>query len=136
MSDPRDGCPCPCGRLQGSDARATPGSFAQCCGRWRHTPAPDAESLMRSRYSAFVRVDPKYLLASWHPSTRPPSLDLEAGVRWLGLQVRDHRETGPDRAEVEFVARSKWGGKANRLHETSRFVLEAGQWWYVDGQVR
>ena len=62
---------------------------------------------MRSRYSAFVRGDAAYLLATWHPSTRPASLDLEPGLRWLGLEVRAHRETGPDRAEVEFVARSR-----------------------------
>jgi len=48
------------------------------------------------------------------------------GVRWLGLQVIDHRETGPDCAEVEFVARSRppGGGEAQRLHERSRFVRE------------
>jgi SEC-C motif-containing protein len=90
---------------------------------------------MRSRYSAFVRGDRDHLLASWHPSTRPASLDLEMGVRWLGLQVIDHRETGPDCAEVEFVARSRppGGGEAQRLHERSRFVREDGRWYYLDG---
>jgi SEC-C motif-containing protein len=93
---------------------------------------------MRSRYSAFVRGDPEYLRASWHPSTRPASLELEVGVRWLGLQVRAHRETGPDEAEVEFVARSRphGGSAAYRLHETSRFVREDGRWYYVDGVIR
>ena len=93
---------------------------------------------MRSRYSAFVRGDRDYLLTSWHASTRPASLDLEVGVRWLGLQVRDHRETGPDEAEVEFVARSRphGGSAAYRLHETSRFVREDGRWYYVDGVIR
>jgi SEC-C motif-containing protein len=93
---------------------------------------------MRSRYSAFVRGDREYLLATWHPSTRPASLDLEPGVRWLGLQVRDHRETGPDRAEVEFVARSRptGSGPAHRLHERSRFVREQGRWYYLDGDLR
>jgi len=92
---------------------------------------------MRSRYSAFVRGDTDDLLASWHPSTRPASLELDAGVRWLGLQVREHRETGPNRAEVEFVARSRphAGGSAYRLHETSRFVWEGGRWYYLDGVI-
>ena len=37
-----------------------------------------------------------------------------------------------DHAIVEFVARSKLGGKAERLHETSRFVREGGRWYYVE----
>jgi SEC-C motif-containing protein len=127
--------PCPCGRRGGS--RAQPLNFADCCGRWHHAPAPDAESLMRSRYTAFVRGDRDYLLATWHASTRPGSLDLDTSVRWLGLEVRDHCETGPDRAEVEFVARSRpaRSGPAHRLHERSRFVREDGRWYYLDGAI-
>ena len=119
--------PCPCGR---------PAAYAQCCGRWHagplHLQAPDAESLMRSRYSAFVRELAGYLLDTWHPSTRPPSIDFEPGLRWLGLDVKRHQPQGEDRAIVEFVARSKLGGRAHRLHETSRFVREGGRWFYVD----
>lgn len=135
MADPRGAGPCPCGRRAG--ARAAALSFEACCGRWLHDPAPDAESLMRSRYTAFARGDAAYLLATWHPSTRPASLDLEPGLRWLGLEVRAHRTTGPDRAQVEFVARSRpaGGGPAHRLHECSRFVREDGRWYYLDGQV-
>ena len=39
-------------------------------------------------------------------------------------------------AEVEFVARSKTGGRAHRLHECSRFEKEGGRWNYVDGELR
>lgn len=91
---------------------------------------------MRSRYSAFVRGDVAYLLASWHPRTRPASLELEAKTQWLGLDVRAHRPTGADSAEVEFVARCRVAGKGVRLHECSRFVREGGQWWYADGDHR
>lgn len=87
---------------------------------------------MRSRYSAYALGLAQYLLASWHVSTRPAALDLQPGVKWLGLEVRRH-ETDGDRAVVEFVARSKFGGRAHRLHETSRFVREAGRWFYRDG---
>jgi SEC-C motif-containing protein len=66
-------------------------------------------------------------------STRPSTLDFEAGARWLGLALRRHQVTGPDTAEVEFVARYRVGGKAVRLHEKSRFVREEGRWFYVDG---
>jgi SEC-C motif-containing protein len=88
---------------------------------------------MRSRYSAFVLERAGYLLATWHASTRPATLSFEPDARWLGLEVRAHVSTGPAAAEVEFVARMRVAGKAVRLHERSRFVLEAGRWFYVDG---
>ena len=96
----------------------------------------DAEALMRSRYSAFERGDVAYLLATWHASTRPATLELEAHAKWLGLEVRQHRVTGENTAEVEFVARFRVAGRAVRQHERSRFVREDGQWFYVDGDVR
>ena len=126
---------CPCGR---TDARDRARAYADCCAP-AHTgamPAPDAETLMRSRYSAFVRGDVPYLLATWHASTRPASLTLEQEARWLGLEIRQHRMTGADTAEVEFVARFRVAGRAVRQHELSRFVREAGRWYYVDGDVR
>jgi SEC-C motif-containing protein len=95
---------------------------------------PDAESLMRSRYSAFVLERGAYLLASWAASHRPESIAFDPGVKWLGLEVRGHVQTGAATAEVEFVARQKpANGPAVRLHERSRFVREAGRWSYVDG---
>lgn len=88
---------------------------------------------MRSRYSAFVLGRADYLLATWHASRRPPTLDFEPGAKWLGLEVRAHRATGPDHAEVEFVARWRVAGRATRMHERSRFMREEGRWYYVDG---
>ncbi len=123
--------PCPCGR---------PAAYAACCGRFHagalHLRAPDAEALMRSRYSAYVQARADYLLATWHPSTRPTeALVFEPGLRWLGLEVRQHRRLDETHAEVEFVARSKLGGRAHRLHENSRFLHEDGRWWYLDGTI-
>jgi SEC-C motif-containing protein len=124
------GIPCPCGQ-------ALP--YESCCGRWHAGAlmgrAPDAEALMRSRYSAFVLQRADYLLATWHASTRPPTLEFEPGLRWLGLQVRRHQVVDDQHALVEFVARSKLGGRAHRLHETSHFVNEDGRWYYVDGDI-
>lgn len=92
---------------------------------------------MRSRYSAYVLGRTDYLIASWHPSTRPSRIETApAGQRWLGLEVRRHAQLDADHAEVEFVARSKLGGRAERLHEVSRFVRENGRWFYVDGDLR
>ena len=128
--------PCPCGRV---DARGRPMPFARCCGRYladfAHPPAPDAEALMRSRYSAFVLEDADYLLATWHPSRRPPELGFEPNTKWLGLDVHSHRQVDATHAEVEFVARSRTGGRAHRLHERSRFVCEDGRWYYLDGEI-
>ncbi|HBK47331.1 MAG TPA: hypothetical protein DDZ67_13045 [Xanthomonadaceae bacterium] len=127
--NPRVSDPCPCGR---------PLDYARCCGRYiGGEPAPDAESLMRSRYSAYVRRDADYLLASWHPSTRPPALAVDdaPGGRtiWLGLTVQRASDTGPDRAEVVFLARYRvGGGSAVKMTEHSRFVREHGRWFYLD----
>ncbi|UUO12412.1 YchJ family metal-binding protein [Alcaligenes faecalis] len=120
---------CPCGN---------PKTYEVCCGPWHQGPqylrAPDAATLMRSRYSAFVRDDLDYLLATWHSSTRPHSLEPNPeGLQWLGLDVRRHERVSDTEAIVEFVARNRLNGRANRLHELSRFVLEQGQWFYVDG---
>lgn len=129
---PRD---CPCGQR---DARQRALAYGACCGRYLDhfdaAPAPDAPSLMRSRYSAFVLERRDYLLASWHASTRPATLEFEPGVKWLGLELRGHRLLDADHAEVEFVARQRdTTGRAHRLHERSRFVRELGRWTYLDG---
>ncbi|MFN3302833.1 MAG: YchJ family protein [Roseateles sp.] len=127
--------PCPCGSAR---------PYAGCCGLLHARHAADGqlaaaspEALMRSRYTAFVLDLRDYLLASWHASTRPASLEPpEPGLKWLGLDVKRAALQDADHGTVEFVARSKLGGRAHRLHELSRFVRERGQWFYVDGDLR
>jgi SEC-C motif domain protein len=129
---------CPCGRLNRSNK---PCLMVDCCGRFidhfEETPAPDAESLMRSRYTAFVLQRADYLLTTWHASRRPATIEFDPEVKWLGLEVRQHRVMDATHAEVEFVARQKSPGMpAVRLHERSRFVKDGnvpGRWYYVDG---
>ncbi len=87
---------------------------------------------MRSRYSAYVLGLIDYLMDTWHPSTAPGDLELQP-VQWLGLEVRHAAATG-DAGVVEFVARCRVNGRAERMHETSRFVREGGRWYYIDGQ--
>jgi SEC-C motif-containing protein len=122
---------CPCG---------TAGTYADCCGRFhagaQHLLAPTAEALMRSRYSAFVLEQADYLRDTWHPSTRPADIGFEPGLRWLGLQIRQHRVIDEDQATVEFVARSKLGGRAQRLHEISQFLREDRHWFYLSGDLK
>ena len=133
-----DLAPCPCGR---TDAKGRARAHGQCCGRFLghfdSTPAPDAESLMRSRYCAFVLRLDGYLLATWHPRTRPIEITFDRSQKWLGLKILEAKSTGSDAAEVEFIARYRIGGaSAARRHERSRFVREAGRWFYVDGTMR
>ncbi|GAA5030535.1 hypothetical protein GCM10025738_10810 [Microbacterium fluvii] len=93
---------------------------------------------MRSRYTAFAVGDARYLSESWHPGTRPDSLDLDEGLRWTGLEIVEVDAGGPDdtRGVVEFRAHWREGGASGVLHERSRFVKQSGRWWYLDGRVR
>jgi SEC-C motif-containing protein len=124
-----NGTACPCGSGRALEA---------CCGQFHAgAAAPDAESLMRSRYSAFVLGREAYLLSTWHPDTRPEGLELDATPRphWLGLAIKSHTRQDDNHATVEFIARYKLNGRAFRLHETSRFERVDGRWLYVDGEV-
>jgi len=121
--------PCPCG---------LPANYAACCGRYHAgEAAPDAERLMRSRYSAYVRQLAGYLRQTWHPDTRPAELSLDEApgqrTQWLGLTVNEHSVTSPDSAEVRFTARYRiGGGSAVRMNEHSRFLRIDGRWYYLD----
>ena len=135
--------PCPCGgaglTAKPPGTRSNNETYADCCGRYLGggEAAPTAEALMRSRYTAYTLGREDYLLATWHHSTRPASLELASAPprKWLGLDVKRHEQLEPDHAVVEFVARYKVGGRSHRLHEISHFVREAGKWFYVDGDI-
>ena len=117
--------PCPCGG----------GDYASCCRPYHDgAPAPDAERLMRARYSAYALGGMQFVFDTWHADTRPSREELaqDPAIKWLGLEVRRH-VPGESEATVEFVARSKAGGRAQRLHEISRFVRDGGRWFYIDG---
>jgi SEC-C motif domain protein len=123
-----EACPCGSGR-----------PYLECCGPLHASDARgvSAEAVMRSRYSAYVLKLSDYLLASWHPSTRPGSLDLaeDDGTKWLGLEIKRCEQQDENHATVEFVARYRIAGRGHRLHELSRFVREDGRWFYVDGDI-
>ncbi|MFC0167571.1 YchJ family protein [Pseudoduganella danionis] len=129
---------CPCG---GS-------TLATCCGPYLSGAAipPTAETLMRSRYTAYVQGNEAYLLSTWHASTRPtePIINSEEKLQWLGLEVKSalrlrqrKAEDDENRDTVEFVARLRVNGRGQRLHEISNFVREPAEgglrWFYVDG---
>lgn len=120
---------CPCGNTH----------YINCCGRYldHGEAAATAEILMRSRYTAYTLNREDYLLATWHHSTRPASLELarQPPNQWLGLTVKRYEQLSADHAIVEFVARYKINGRAYRLHEISRFIQERELWFYVDGDI-
>jgi len=122
--------PCPCG---------SGNPFQDCCRPFLKAfilPA-SAEALMRSRYTAYVLKDAAYLLATWHPDTRPGSLDFdqEPPPQWLGLAIKHHMKIDANHADVEFVARYKINGRGFRMQETSRFECIDGRWLYLDGDL-
>lgn len=112
-------------------------AYADCCGPLHGgvVQASTAEALMRSRYAAFALQKADYLLATWHPDTRPARIDFNPGEQWIRLQVVAATED-QDSATVEFIARSKLGGRSHVLHEVSRFHRISGRWFYCDGVTR
>jgi SEC-C motif domain protein len=115
---------CPCG--VGS-------SYQSCCARFHlgQQVADTALQLMRSRYCAYVYDLTDYLSTTWDPETRPSVIEKTAsGLRWIGLDVKAHRQLSENQATVEFVARFKIGGRAHRLHEISEFIRTDGRWRY------
>jgi len=127
---PNSDAPCPCHSGFG---------FAACCAPFIAGlgAAPTALALMRSRYTAYTLGTVDYIRNTWDPTTRPARIDSDPDTRWLGLKVLNTAdgEAGDERGSVEFVARYKVGGRAHRIHETSRFRSENGRWLYVDGEV-
>jgi SEC-C motif-containing protein len=121
-----DTASCPC---RSGDA------FGACCGPYLagRASAPTAVQLMRSRYTAFAIGDAGYLLATWHPSTRPRTLELDRRVTWRSLEVVRTERGGPlDRdGLVEFIARYEVDGERGAQSEVSRFV-RSDRWRYVD----
>ena len=115
---------CPCG---------LPAAYDACCGRFhRGAAAPTAELLMRSRYTAYALEDGAYLLASWHPSTRPDRVEFDSALRWTRLQVLESEGGLLDTVgTVRFRAHHVRRGVPGVLEEWSRFGRDAGRWTYV-----
>lgn len=92
---------------------------------------------MRSRFTAFSLADAGHLLRTWHPSTRPGSIEFDPELSWRRLVILDRAAGGPFDREgvVEFEAHWRQGAERGSLHERSRFVREGREWYYVDGDV-
>lgn len=125
-------CPCGSGNL-----------LDGCCGRYHAgQPAPCAEALMRSRYSAYVLGLVDYLLDTTLPAQKA-GLDRDAISQWsaqstwLGLQVEGTELIGgqPEHAFVTFTARWHDADGEHRHRERSAFVQHDGRWYFIDPTV-
>jgi SEC-C motif domain protein len=114
---------CPCG---------SGAAYAACCGplHRRAREAATPEELMRSRYAAYAVGEFDHVFRTWHPRTRPDSLEPDPLLRWTGLRV-----VSASGSEVEFVATYERDGVPGTLHERSRFEERRGRWVYVDGEL-
>ena len=104
-----------------------------CCGDARQRIGIEqlGQQVLQQRR---VRLDSLRMFEVWICERKPVSLGPAAFAAFfgLGLEVR-HAQASVDAGVVEFVARCRDNGRAQRLHETSRFVREQGRWYYVDG---
>lgn len=123
MKDLGENCPCGSGN-----------NYQQCCHPCHAGTAADTpEALMRSRFSAFVMNDADYLLATWHPDTRPVELDLSESPEWVSLQILSASEQITV-GQVHFRAIYRIGSGWGYLEEQSSFSKENGRWFYREGK--
>jgi SEC-C motif-containing protein len=124
--DPRP-MTCPCGSKK---------EYSQCCEPLiaGQKPAATPEALMRSRYTAYVKVAVSYLKDTLAPEARGDFSEKDvrewAGKsEWLGLEIVKAEDK-----TVEFVAKYRAQGKVIEHHEVSTFRKEGDRWYFVDGE--
>jgi SEC-C motif-containing protein len=116
--------PCPCGSNT---------TYLHCCEPLhKGLAAINAETLMRSRFSAFALQLNDYLLSSWHPLTRPEQIELEAATQWVRLEIIS-ANNDTHQGSVHFKAYYKEKSEWHLLEETSKFLFENGHWFYHSG---
>ena len=121
-------CPC-CSKLK----------FTDCCGLYIEggkTP-PNAEALMRSRYTAYTLADMAYISKTMRGKpalgfNQDEARDWAQNVTWVDLEVI--RADGEEnKAFVEFIATLIEKKKVKRIHEISEFECDQNVWIYTDG---
>ena len=123
--------PCPCGNQK---------HLVDCCLPYIEgkTPAPTAEALMRSRYTAHVLLAIDYLWNTWSPEERIRSSkqDINAWASscdWLGLRILETQagQTQDTQGLVNFIALFRQNGQLHEHHEISVFKKAHTGWLYV-----
>ena len=133
MAKPSPNLPCPCGSGK---------KYKKCCRIYHQGAlAPDALTLMKSRYSAYALGVTGYIVATTHPQCPEYNDDT---ARWkveiaaFSRHTTFHKleilgyDTEANEAYVHFIAHLSSG----KLEEKSRFVREGGRWLYRDGDIR
>ncbi|HJV34059.1 YchJ family protein [Geomonas sp.] len=124
---------CPCGSGL---------AYAECCEPVIKgaRPAETAEALMRSRYSAYVKVETDYIFETTHPKHREGydhagTKQWAESAEWQGLEIVSTKDGGKDDTvgEVEFIARFSEKGKSMVHHERAQFKKEKEGWLFTDG---
>lgn len=111
--------------------------YQSCCGRYLegNKNVPNAEALMRSRYTAYVLCKSAYLIETTHPKKRylHNRKDIEAWSlenKWLKLEILKFSKTN-----VVFKAYFLDCNLQNQVHyESSQFEFLNGSWYYVEGE--
>jgi len=125
-------CPCCSGK-----------QFDACCGPLlAGEPAPTAEALMRSRYTAYTKADIDYIMRTMAPDASTNDFvpeearEIASNTIWGGLRMLNVKDGGPEdeSGEVEYVARYKHDGRQLYHHERTTFGRNSdGHWWVLGG---
>lgn len=125
-------CPCRSGAL-----------FTTCCAPYieQRELAPNAQTLMRSRYTAYALASMQYIM---HTQTGPAAAHFSRAeanqfatqAAWQGLQIIRHfaHPHNPAIAYVEFKAHYTLAGKMQIMHEISEFHKIGKRWLYYRGE--
>lgn len=125
--------PCPCGSQT---------KYKLCCQKYhKGAGAKDALTLMKSRYSAYVLGDAKYIIKTTHPKNPEFQEELKMWQKsienfcsensFLGLEILSY-EVQSEYSFVTFKASFVDG----ELYEKSRFVQNGATWLYLDGEFK
>ncbi|NOS73365.1 MAG: YchJ family protein [Methyloglobulus sp.] len=115
--------------------------YDQCCGMFHSgdKSPTTAETLMRSRFTAYALDKTDYILATWDASVHPEKMDFSnENLDWQRLEIISTKKGGTkdNKGIVEFKAFYLNSGEEYMLHEISRFTKSNGRWFYVDGVVK
>jgi SEC-C motif-containing protein len=132
---------CPCRSLDQNKM-----NFENCCGPYVEgkKKAPTAESLMRSRYSAYAvknigYIDQTQVTVDNEVFNKEEALKWAESSEWMGLEIKKTTkgEANDNTGTVEFVAhyKDKASGTELHHHETSLFQKREGQWFFREGQI-
>lgn len=115
--------------------------YELCCQPFhQHKKKPvTAESLMRSRFTAYAMQNEAYLLETWDAKKRPEAINFaKEEAEWTRLEIVSIKkgEEKDKKGIVEFKAYYSIDDEGYVMNEISRFKKEEGKWLYLDGLVK